>query len=125
HDADSVFKNLNKSYITTNILYDRVYPYAMLHMFNTTYFDTTNVHHFLQGYFELYSAKYNNTNLLKPDSLKEKIKAVTTKGKVPIGIINFQFNRIDTDAISKNLLEDRNGIYYDVANRSGSPYLKK
>src|SRR4051812_37466070 len=72
HDADSVFQNLNKSYISTGVLYDRVYPYAMLHMFNTAYFDTTNVHHFKQGYYELYHASYNNTNLISPDTLDRK-----------------------------------------------------
>lgn len=125
HDADSVFRNLNKSYITTGILYDRVYPYAMLHMFNTSYFDTTNVHHFIQSYYELYNAKYNNAGLLNPDTLEKRIEAITAKKHVPLGIINFLFNRIDTDAVAKNLLEDRNGIYYDVANRTQNPYLKK
>src|SRR6476620_12646671 len=96
-DADSVFQNLDKSLINTDVLYDRVYPYAMLHIFNTTYFDTTNVHHFKQGYYELYHASYNNTNLISPGTLDRKIEAITRKGRVPIGIINFQFNQIDTN----------------------------
>ena len=125
HDADSVFKNLNKSYITTGILYDRVYPSAMLHVFNTVYFDTTNVLHFQQAYYELYNAKYNKTRLVKPDTVDKRIKAITIKGKVPIGIINFRFNQIDTNSIVSNLLENRNGIFYDVPNRTRSPYWKK
>src|SRR5215210_967901 len=125
HDADSVFKNLNKSYITTGILYDRVYPSAMLHVFNTVYFDTTNVVHFQQAYYELYNAKYNKTSLVKPDIVDKRIKAITIKGKVPIGIINFRFNQIDTNSIVSSLLENRNGIFYDVPNRTRSPYWKK
>jgi len=125
HDADSVFQNLNKSYITTGILYDRVYPYSMLHIFNSAYFDTTNFHHFTQGYYELYNASYNNTNLISPDVLDRKINSITRKGKVPIGIINFQFNQIDTNSLVNNLLEESNGIYYDVPNRIRSPYWNK
>jgi hypothetical protein len=64
--VDSLFQNLNKSNITTGILYDRVYPYAMLHVFNTAYFDTSNMYHFKQAYYELYNAKYDQTDLKRP-----------------------------------------------------------
>ena len=125
HDADSVFQNLDKSYITTGILYDRVYPWAMLHVFNTANFDTTNVYHFIQGYYELYNAKYTNTNLISPKAVDRRIDAIKKTGKIPVGIINFQFNQIDTNALADNLLESRNGIYYDVSNRKRSPYRNK
>ena len=125
HDADSVFQNLNKKPVTTGILYDRVYPYAMLHVFNTAYFDTSNLQHFRQAYYELYNAKYNKTDLKKPQAVDKEIAVIKQTGKVPIGIINFEFNQIDTNAIEDNLLENRNGIYYDVANRVRSPYWKK
>src|SRR5687768_13594964 len=103
HEADSVFKNLNKSYITTGILYDRVYPSAMLHVFNSPFFDTTNVHHFKQAYFELYNAKYYKTDLVSPDTVDKRINAITKTGKVPIGIINFKFNQIDTNSVVNKL----------------------
>ncbi|MEO7121311.1 MAG: hypothetical protein ABIY62_09440, partial [Ginsengibacter sp.] len=47
--ADSVFQNLNKSYVTTGILYDRVFPFATLHTFNTPSQDTASTEQFLQG----------------------------------------------------------------------------
>src|SRR5688572_11337462 len=125
HEADSVFKNLNKGYITTGILYDRVYPYAMLHVFNSSFFDTTNVHHFKQAYLELYNAKYYNSSLVKPGIVDKRMNTIAITGKVPIGIINFQFNQIDTNSVVDNLLENRNGIFYDVPSRPRSPYWKK
>ena len=125
HDADSLLQNLNKSYITTGILYDRVFPFAMLHVFNTANFDTSNLYHFKQAYYELYNAKYNKSDLKKPQALNKEIAAIKATGKIPIGIINFKFNQIDTNALKDNLLESRNGIYYDVSNRSRSPYWKK
>lgn len=123
--ADSVFKNLDKRYITTGILYDRVYPSAMLHIFNTPLFDTTNARHFKQAYYELYNAKYFRKSLTRPDTIDQRIASLTSAGKVPIGIINFAFNQIDTHAIAANLIEDRNGIFYDVPSRQKSPYWKK
>ena len=59
NDVDSIFQNLNKAYVSMGILYDRVYPFARLHMFNTTNFDTSNVQHFSQAYYELYNANNN------------------------------------------------------------------
>src|SRR5919107_3673900 len=124
HLADSVFENLNKSYITTGILYDRVYPSAMLHVFNSSYSDTSNIYHFSQAYYELYNAKYNRAGMTEPGLLDERIKQATTAGKVPIGVINFNFNQIDTNSLASNLLENRNGIFYDVPNRPRTPFLK-
>ena len=125
HTADSLFQHLNKNGITTGILYDRVFPYATLHVFNTPYFDTSNIYHFKQAYYELYNAKYDKTDLKKPLTVDKEMEAIKKTGKVPIGIISFKFNQIDTNALKDNLLEDRNGIYYDVPNRSRSPYWKK
>jgi hypothetical protein len=125
HDADSVFNNLDKRYITTDILYDRVYPSAMLHIFNSSFFDTTNAHHFNQAYYDLYNAKYNKTSLIRPEALDKRIKVMRQTGNIPIGILNFKFNQIDTNAIADNLFENRNGIFYDVRSRQRSPYWKK
>lgn len=97
----------------------------MLHVFNTFYFDTTNIHHFKQAYYELYNAKYYKANLVKPDTVDRRIKAMSIGGKVPIGIINFRFNQIDTNSVADNLIENRNGTFYDVLNRPRSPYWKK
>jgi hypothetical protein len=123
--VDSLFQNLNKRNITTGILYDRVYPYAMLHVFNTTYFDTSNMYHFKQAYYELYNAKYDQTDLKTPNEVNKEIQAIKKTGKVPIGIINFKFNQVDTNAVKDDLLENRNGLYYDVPDRLRSPYWKK
>ncbi len=125
HQADSVFQNLNKSGITTGILYDRVYPYAMLHLFNTSLADTSTTEHFLQSYYELYSAAYNPSSFTNPDTVDTRIQQQVQTGVVPIGILNYQFNQIDTNSIADNLISDVNGIYYDVPGRPRSPYWLK
>lgn len=58
--ADSLLLPLDKSQVPTHILYDRVAPVALLDIFNRRYDnpDTSDVHHFLQAYYELHQADY-------------------------------------------------------------------
>lgn len=76
-DVDSVFQNLDKSFITTGILYDRIYPYAALHVFNTSLADTSFKNHFRQGYWEIFKAAYSRTGLTSPDTIDKRIASLT------------------------------------------------
>lgn len=125
NDVDSVFQNLNKTYATTGILYDRVFPYAVLHMFNTSSADTSFKGHFLQGYYELYNAAYSKAAFTLPDSIDKRVARIVKAGRVPIGIYNYQFNQVDTNAVADNLISVSNGLYYDIAGRPRSPYWLK
>jgi hypothetical protein len=57
--SDFKLQNLNKSYVTTNILYDRMFPladvddYKGLHYDTNT--DTTHPDHIMQAYYEMYN----------------------------------------------------------------------
>jgi hypothetical protein len=124
-DVDSVFRNLDKSFITTGILYDRIYPFAALHVFNTSLADTSFKEHFRQGYYEIFKAAYDKTGLTSPDSIDKRADRIEKTGNVPIGIFNFRFNQMDTNALANNLISETNGLYYDVAGRSKSPYWLK
>ena len=55
--VDSLFQFLDKKSMKTNILYDRVFPFANL----TKRKDTTDFEYFRQAYSELYRASYNLT----------------------------------------------------------------
>lgn len=124
-EVDSIFQYLNKSYITTGVLYDRVFPFALLHVFNTTDADTSFRSHFLQGYYELYNAAYDNSIFTNPDMVDKRVAGIVKAGKVPIGIFNYQFNQMDTNALAHNLISSSSGLYYDVAGRPRSPYWLK
>lgn len=50
---DSLTANLDKSPITSDILYDRALPLAALHSFGTRRADTTSSAHLRQAYLEL------------------------------------------------------------------------
>lgn len=58
HMTDSLFQHLDKSEITTGVLYDRVFPLSRLNQFNLASPDTSNYQHFIQAYSEFYRAAY-------------------------------------------------------------------
>lgn len=61
HFADYKLQQLNKTYINSGILYDRVFPVADIERFKqqnqTT--DTSGPRHWIQAYYELYSAAFH------------------------------------------------------------------
>lgn len=69
--ADFKLAQLNKSLITTNILYDRVMPIADIERFKAqeSFTDTSSPRHWVQAYYELYNSAYNNSTWLTPDEL--------------------------------------------------------
>ncbi|ADR22429.1 hypothetical protein MATR_37250 [Marivirga tractuosa] len=90
---DSVFEDLDKTKISTGILYDRVPSFANIEQFNKAY-DTANFNLFRQAWSELYRASYT------PDfmNLPEKINSMKKKDdydQISIGLINMEFNTIN------------------------------
>lgn len=63
--VDSMTANLNKSFITTGILYDRAPPLSNLDLFNAQ-IDTSDYEFFSQAYFELFYAAYNTSGWQTP-----------------------------------------------------------
>lgn len=125
--ADYQLQNLNKTLIPTGILYDRVFPFANADEYTGlpafTNIDTTSAGHFTQAYYEMYNSTYNNTSLLAPDSLDNKIKS-DGLNTVPIGILLYKFNSVDTNALQDHLLDTLvNGQFTDVQGRPRSPYF--
>jgi len=122
--VDSIMANVNKSYITTGILYDRVPPLGSLDLFNAQ-IDTSDYDYFTQAYFEMFYSTYNNTSLLRPGLLDSLIWNYNVSGIVPVGILDYQFNMMDSLAVQDNLFTFQNGLLYDVTNRPRSPYFLK
>ena len=125
--ADYQLQNLNKTLVPTGILYDRVFPFANADEYTGlpafTNIDTTSAGHFTQAYYEMYNSTYNNTSLLAPDSLDNKIKS-DGLNTVPIGILLYKFNSVDTNALQDHLLDTlANGQFTDVQGRPRSPYF--
>jgi Putative serine esterase (DUF676) len=122
--VDSLISPLDKSRISTGILYDRVLPTAGLVGFSQ--YSTSSASHLLQSYFELYHAAYQLTGFpikraaLSEAAEQEATAANTPGGILPIGVLDYQFNTLDTLAEDRGTIRNVNDLYYDGV---GSPYL--
>lgn len=124
-EADQVLLNLNKANVTTGILYDRVFPLANLHKFQgLSTDDTTNTEHFHQAYYELYNAMINNGSYQTPEALNNYLKTNYLGNEHTIGLMLFNYNYLDTNAIKNNQLYSINSQLYDDPNRTTSPWLQ-
>ncbi|MFD2731421.1 pre-peptidase C-terminal domain-containing protein, partial [Pedobacter alpinus] len=119
---DYEMRFLDKSDITTGILYDRVNNLAGLNDFNVNNTDTSSNKHFKQSYFEMLGAAYNSSNWLTLADIKDLGLGKTITGQVPIGLSSYSFNMIDTNAVANNLFYMVDSVLYDTPNRTTSPY---
>ena len=125
-NAYNALKNLDRSQIPTGVLYELVFPLSEIQYFNgQSNTDTTSSSHFIQVWDELYQSTLNNTGKKHFLDLIDDIENLNLNKKYnhPVGIIDYQYNTIDTTAITQQLLSRNNGILYDVPNRPRSPYI--
>lgn len=125
HGVDSVFQYLSRTRVTTGILYDRVMPLAGLHVFNTGLQpDTASASLFFQAYLELRNASFNPTSFpFNSEHLRSQSERFLYRDSIALGVLDYQFNRLDTLALEHGLITLQNGLFYDVPNPSRSPYL--
>lgn len=126
---DSLLTALNKTQVPTGILYDRVLPLARLDVFGQRpTADTSRFAHFLQANQELWYASYTCTGLGASADVRTRAAAQQQAGVVPIGLLHYRFNLLDTLAVQNNLFsqpDGDSGALYDVADRTQSPYLTR
>ena len=126
--AFEALKNLDKSQIPTGVLAEYAYPLEEVEYYDgTANTDTSNYSKFLQVYYQLYLATFNRTNIAHLSDYEKAIHNFHPDREFhhPVGIIDYQFNTIDLDAINNNLMYVSNEQLYDVSNRTQSPYLTK
>ena len=101
--ADYRLQPLNKTYVTTGVLYDRVFPIA--HMDEHTGLsldeDTTSPDHFKQGYYEMYNSIYNPNGIKTPDDLENMLDTFPAWNGHPIGIIYSNFKTLDGNSLHR------------------------
>jgi hypothetical protein len=87
--ADYRLQPLNKSYVTTGVLYDRVFPIAHMdeHTGLSSTEDTTSPDHFKQGYYEMYNSMYTPSGMLTPDDVENILDTFHIWHGHPIGIL--------------------------------------
>ena len=121
---DYTIQYIDKSKIPTGILYDRVFPTARLNNFNQVgRQDTSSFIHFIQSYSELKNSSYQQNTSPSVAMLKNLILKNTDGNNIPIGLLNYEFNVIDSMSIVNNQFIKEGNFLKDVAGRSTSPYL--
>jgi hypothetical protein len=93
--TDAAIVNLDKSGVTSGILYDRVFPFANLYEPSAP----SSPGHFRQAHAELFNASYNTANRINPQHLTDLIWESEQHGIVPIGVLVTDMQRFKTDAI--------------------------
>lgn len=124
--ADFRLQPLIKTYVTTGVLYDRIFPIAHMdeHTGLSSTEDTTSSDHFKQGYYEMYNSTYNTSGIYSPDDIDNILDTFSVYNGHPIGILYYKFNSLDTNALQNHLVDTlANGQFTDVAGRPRSPYF--
>lgn len=81
--VDSLMQHLDKSGVTTGILYDRVTPLASLQDFNKPAADTSSYWHFIQAYSEIYRSAYSGSTWSTVKDIQGQVLADKIQGIVP------------------------------------------
>ncbi|HKK09984.1 MAG TPA: hypothetical protein VJ939_04065 [Bacteroidales bacterium] len=110
--VDSLFQNIDHRKTTTGIFYDRVFPFAGLDRFNKEKPDTSSYSHFIQAYSEINRAYTGRSEL--PMEVRELRRAIDRKlnaegNIVPVGLLVYSFDKIDSHAFDKGKLNRENG----------------
>lgn len=120
---DEILINVNKTPITTGILYDRIMSFSDLDWLKENGAVTnSNYQHFIQSWSELYRSAYNPT-FSSLETLKANIIANTNPNLVDLGVINTKMNYIDYGTPTTPSLTTANGLLYNVAGIN--PFLEK
>lgn len=120
---DSIITYVNKTPITTGILYDRVMSFSNLNMLKENGVVTkSNYENFIQSWSELYRSAYTPT-FLSLETLKSNINTNTDPNLVDIGIINTKMNYIDYGTPTNPSLTTIGGYLYNV--NGINPFLEK
>ncbi|MBX7205663.1 MAG: hypothetical protein K1X81_09595, partial [Bacteroidia bacterium] len=122
---DSCYKNLNLDYATTGLLIDKAIPTINVQAYSGLTGDTILSDNFAwrRAYGTLRRAFIDSTEAF--DTLEKVIglmEAYQDSGYMPIGIINYQYNRIKLTAIEDSLIYVSGIRLFDVTGRSESPY---
>lgn len=123
---DFFIQNIDKSAITTGILYDRSFPIANLEAHNgLPTDDTTTSDQFIQAYSELYNSAYNNAGRITPTDFHNAIINSDQDNTHKIGLLTFDYQYLDTSAVRNNQFYIQNNKLYDTPGRTGSPFMQK
>ena len=122
---NKVFSGIPSEKVTTGILVERAPSFVDMSRYegNKEIMDTCNVRKWKQMILQLNMAhldsrKFNYDSRITEADYNEKVKT----GDIPLGIIFYDYNRIDPEALSKGrlLIDETNGVLRDISSRNES-----
>jgi len=113
---DSMLINIDKATLTTNVLYNRVFPFAKLAVFNDS-INVSNKNHFEQALSELYKSS-NKQKFTSHKQLRTLYTPDNNKNIVDIGVINASFQQLNyiEDDQQKSALKITNNKFEKIVN---------
>ncbi|MBN1115798.1 MAG: hypothetical protein JXA77_01230 [Bacteroidales bacterium] len=125
-DYFAIFDHLDPGKVPTGILYDKVYPTSNVHQFDgSSITNTMTEDQWNLIYSELLMAHFDYSTIPELREFQEIINDFEKQNKVPVCIMNVEYNRIKDNALDDNLLEFLNNQLYEVPDPSESPYQAK
>lgn len=116
---DSLLFHVDKSALTTNILYDRTFSICDL---NTSTAPPVSYNYFMQAWNELHTSSFS-PNFQSADSLQEQVRIKERNNKIIVGVINLKINYLDYGTASDPKLTFSNGYFWNVPDKN--PFLEK
>jgi len=101
--ADSILQNVDKSSMTTGVLFDRAFPASRFDEFNSAS-DTVDYNFISQVYHELYQASYDRSRLIDPTTMNNMVEWENIRGRIPIMVLDYQYNQLDPNSVQNGLL---------------------
>lgn len=121
-EIQNSLSTLDKSRISTGILYDRVIPYGTVKELDGTNKGVKDILEWDQNYYELKNAAFNDSGWMDLDSIILKREKALKSGVIPILFATYKYNTVKDSAVENDYLDTLNGFYYDNYNSQIEPY---
>lgn len=120
---EDFYDYLDTTRISTGVLYNKVIPYSSFMEYTGTN-DTvvSSSEDWYQLFFELYNAHLGTPAMPDILALTDSVQSELNAFRVPIGILNMNYNLIKDSALINNLLVIQDSVLHDGPNTSESPY---
>lgn len=124
--VDTIFGQLDPSFLSTGILINRSIPFLDLDLVQGDPGDTTvDLEIFQQGYHQIYQAHVSNPLIPSVEDLNTLASPLIADGIVPIAILDFEYDQIKEDALDQELISLDEITLKDILPRNTSPYKTK
>ncbi len=119
-----LYGGLNRTYMSTNTLYDRALEFSSKDYFNGRFDTAITYDNWRQIYLEYRNACYDTTDFLPIDTIFNRAWAKSRKDTIPLGLLFFRYDYLKDYAVDSNLIyfDSLNNHYTDVTNRTENPY---